>query len=198
MLANTDTAYCDPLLAIALTPDNPVTRTFVSAINMVRSSTRLAGRRTFGLDSNAYKRLLNAYFPGAGPVYVAQAINAVTAGASSAASDEFDELLALLLKHRADTGVETTWLAYAITACCMGDDHLWQDMGLDNRQQLSDLLQRHFPILFYKNTGNMRWKKFFYKQLCEQTGTFVCRAPSCSVCVDYQSCYGTEEEVLWL
>lgn len=197
MLAKTDTAYYDPLLAFARSPDNPITRTFVSAINMVRSSSRLAGRRTFGLDINAYKRMLDSYFPGAGSAYLPQVVNAVTINGASPLSDEFDELLTLLLKHRTDTGSETTWLAYAITACCMGDDHLWQDMSLDNRQQLSDLLQQRFPILYYKNTANMRWKKFFYKQLCEQAGAYVCRAPSCSVCVDYQNCYGLEDEGLW-
>lgn len=197
MLAKIDASYYDPLLAYARTPGNPVTRTFAAAINMVRSSSRLAGRRTFGLDINDYKLLLDTYFPGAGSAYLPQVVNAVKANESTVASDEFDELLALLLKHRTDTGSEMTWLAYAITACCMGDDHLWQDMGLENRQQLSDLLQRHFPILYYKNTGNMRWKKFFYKQLCEQAGAYVCRAPSCSVCVDYQNCYGSEEEGVW-
>ena len=195
MSAQTDTIYYDPLLAFAVSPDDPVTRTFASAINLVRSSSRLAGRRTFGLDINAYKRLLETYFPGAGSTYV-PVVNAVKTGASDTA-DEFDELLALLLKHRSDSCFETTWLAYAITACCMADDHLWQDMGLDNRQQLSDMLQQRFPVLYYKNTANMRWKKFFYKQLCEQAGVYVCRAPSCSVCVDYQNCYGSEEEGLW-
>lgn len=197
MLAKTHTANHDPLLAMAHDPDDPVIRTFVAAINIARSSSRLAGRPTFGLDINAFKSLLDTYFTGVGSAYLPQVINPINVGGSNAASDEFDELLALLLKHRSDTGTETTWLAYAVTACCMGDDHLWQDMGLDNRQQLSDLLQQRFQILFYKNTANMRWKKFFYKQLCEQAGAYVCRAPSCSVCVEYQKCYGSEEEGLW-
>jgi hypothetical protein len=39
----------------------------------------------------------------------------------------------------------------------------------------------------------MKWKKFLYKQLCEAEGLYLCRAPSCSVCVDHPLCYGSEE-----
>jgi nitrogen fixation protein NifQ len=42
----------------------------------------------------------------------------------------------------------------------------------------------------------MKWKKFLYKQLCEEEGLYVCRAPSCQVCVDYERCYGSEELVI--
>ena len=41
--------------------------------------------------------------------------------------------------------------------------------------------------------ADMKWKKFFYKQLCQTEGIHTCRAPSCEVCADYQACFGPED-----
>jgi nitrogen fixation protein NifQ len=191
--------YYDPLMGYARDPQDPVTQAFVSAIEMARSSSRLTGRAGFGLDADEFEALLNRYFPGAASVYLTPALRAslATGAARRVGTDEFDDLVVLLLEHRSDDSRESRWLAYAIAACCMGDDHLWQDMGLPNRQALSDLLARHFSALFARNTGGMRWKKFFYKQLCERDGAFVCRSPSCAECVEYSNCFGPEEESAW-
>jgi nitrogen fixation protein NifQ len=109
-------------------------------------------------------------------------------------SDEYEELARLLLDYRSDDRDETAWLASAIAAACLGNNHLWQDLGLANRQELSDLMQNHFAALYARNSGNMKWKKFFYKQLCDRSGINACRAPSCAVCDDYQKCFGPEKE----
>ncbi|HYE37184.1 nitrogen fixation protein NifQ [Methylocaldum sp.] len=194
-----DADHYDPLMAYAREPQDPVTRTFVSAIELARSSSRLSGRTGFGLDADEFGALLNRYFPGAEDAYLTPAFRAALAAGATrrVETDEFEDLVALLLEHRGDDSRESRWLAYAIAACCMGDDHLWQDMGLANRQVLSDLLARHFSALFARNTGGMRWKKFFYKQLCEREGAFVCRSPSCAVCVEYANCFGPEEDGAW-
>jgi len=193
------TSCYDPLMAYARDPQAPMTRAFVSAIELARSSSRLSGRAAFGLDADEFEALLNRYFPGAESVYLTPALRAaLTAGAARRVeTDEFEDLVALLLEHRSDDSRDSRWLAYVIAACCMGDDHLWQDMGLPNRQALSDLLARHFSTLFARNTGGMRWKKFFYKQLCEREGVFVCRSPSCAECGEYSNCFGPEEESAW-
>lgn len=88
---------------------------------------------------------------------------------------------------------ERGWVIGLIVAACLGSDHLWQDMGLFSRSELSALLQHNFPGLAAKNTKDMKWKKFIYKQLCEAEGLYVCRAPSCEVCKDYSVCFGAEE-----
>ncbi len=75
----------------------------------------------------------------------------------------------------------------------MRDDHLWQDLGLRNRAELGRLLARHFPALHAGNVNNMRWKKYFYRRICEMEGFTLCSAPHCSVCVDFDSCFGDEE-----
>lgn len=87
---------------------------------------------------------------------------------------------------------EAEWLINLLVAACLGNDHLWQDMGLFNRAELSALLNYNFPDMATRNTGDMKWKKFIYKQLCEAEGIYVCRAPSCEVCKDYPVCFGPE------
>ncbi|HEY3301018.1 MAG TPA: nitrogen fixation protein NifQ [Methylophilaceae bacterium] len=107
--------------------------------------------------------------------------------------DEFDDIVGLLTDYWSDNSEETGNLILFIADACMGENHLWQDMGLASREVLSSLMQCHFPDLFAKNTGNMKWKKFFYKQLCERAEIMICKSPSCGVCVDYQICFGAED-----
>lgn len=107
--------------------------------------------------------------------------------------EELDDLVGLLLDHGCDDSNETRHMAEFIANACMGDNHLWQDMGLPNRGALTELMQTRFPALAAKNTGGMKWKKFFYKQLCERADIFICKSPSCGVCVDYDKCFGPED-----
>ncbi|HEY3327549.1 MAG TPA: nitrogen fixation protein NifQ [Novimethylophilus sp.] len=108
-------------------------------------------------------------------------------------TDEFDDLVELLLDYRCDDSDATRDLAVFIAAACMGDNHLWQDMRLPNRAALTKLMQTRFPGLYAKNSSNMKWKKFFYKQLCERAEIFICKSPSCGVCVDYDKCFVSED-----
>ncbi len=145
-----------------------------------------------GLDAATQHRLLRRYFPGAD-------LAAVTAATEDAAcpalpAEEFDDLHALLIAHRSEDGEESRWLACTVATACLGNNHLWQDMGLPNRSVLSELLRRYFTTLHDKNTGNMKWKKFFYKQLCEQAEVMLCKAPGCNVCADYAICFGPESD----
>ncbi len=113
----------------------------------------------------------------------------------AARCDEFDDLLELLLDHRTVDDDESRWLAHAVATASMGTNHLWQDMGLADRGALSWLMTHHFSALAMRNTGDMKWKKFFYRQLCERASLFICRSPSCGVCTDYAQCFGPEEGV---
>lgn len=106
---------------------------------------------------------------------------------------ERDDLLTLLLEHRAGRDLSELWMAEIVTAACMANDHLWQDLGLWNRADLSRLMLENFPALAAKNVKDMKWKKFLYKQLCQREGVYVCRSPSCEVCADYAKCFGPEE-----
>ncbi|MDO9106892.1 MAG: nitrogen fixation protein NifQ [Methylovulum sp.] len=105
---------------------------------------------------------------------------------------EKDDLVKLLQQFAATQSADTDIIIAIIVAGCLGSDHLWQDLGLWSRAQLSAMLQYNFPALAAKNDKDMKWKKFLYKQLCEMEGLYLCRAPSCDVCIDYPNCYGKE------
>ncbi len=106
---------------------------------------------------------------------------------------EKDDLVNLLKQFRKTKKKESDWIINIIVAGCLGSDHLWQDLGLWSRSQLSAMLRYNFPELAEKNDQDMKWKKFLYKQLCEAEGLYLCRVPSCEVCIDYSKCYGSEE-----
>jgi nitrogen fixation protein NifQ len=108
-------------------------------------------------------------------------------------TEERGELIKLLDLHRAGVEIAETWIGTIVASGCMASDHLWQDLGLWSRHDLSALMIRNFPALAAKNDRDMRWKKFLYKQLCEQEGIYLCRAPSCAQCVDYPLCFSPEE-----
>ena len=110
-------------------------------------------------------------------------------------ADEVADLLALLLDHAdsaAGNADERAAIAGTVALACLGDKHLWQDLQFDSRAELSALMRRWFPALVVKNSGDMKWKKFLYKQLCEREELFICKAPSCAVCCDRAACFGPE------
>lgn len=108
--------------------------------------------------------------------------------------DEFEDLIQLLMEYALDQNQNTYALARLIAGtCCSGRNHLWQDLKLASRAELSALMQHYFPALVAKNSGDMKWKKFFYRQLCERENVLICKSPSCGVCTDYELCFGPEE-----
>ena len=107
--------------------------------------------------------------------------------------EEKEELIELLDAHRAGQDASERWMSVIVATGCMANDHLWEDLGLWSRRDLSELMARNFPALGANNDRDMKWKKFLYKQLCEREGVYLCRAPSCAVCRDYPLCFGPEE-----
>ncbi|HET9701500.1 MAG TPA: nitrogen fixation protein NifQ [Burkholderiales bacterium] len=171
------------LLALAR---NPADLRAVALAGVIGEALR-AGRAPLirGLEEDGFQRLLARHFPGASLANGA-------AAAADPALDEFEDLVALLLEHAADDAEDTRWLALAVASASLGDNHLWQDMGLPSRRELNELLRRWFPSLHARNAGDMKWKKFFYRQLCERAEVLICRSPSCAVCADYRHCFGPE------
>ncbi|HEY3347492.1 MAG TPA: nitrogen fixation protein NifQ [Nitrospirota bacterium] len=107
---------------------------------------------------------------------------------------EYDDLYGLLSSNVTDMDSrESEWLARIIAVACMGDDHLWQDMGLPSRSMLSSIMEAHFRPLHDLNSSDMKWKRFFYKRICEEGGFMLCKSPSCSSCIDRAKCFGPEE-----
>lgn len=141
-----------------------------------------------GLDLGDFRALMARHFPGFSlPAPLAHAPALGERGA------EWDELHVLLMEYRAGVDpASESWMALIVATACMGGDHLWQDLGLWSRVDLTKLMADNFPGLSALNQRDMKWKKFLYKQLCERTGVYVCRAPSCAVCADYAKCFGPE------
>lgn len=110
--------------------------------------------------------------------------------------DEVEDLLALLIDFAdmgAGTEAERRAVAETVAVACLGDNHLWQDLQLASRAELSALMSRWFPRLAARNDRDMKWKKFLYKQLCEREEILICKAPSCAVCTDVARCFGPED-----
>lgn len=139
-----------------------------------------------GLEPGQFEHLCNRHFPGID--LPSQAMSGIRGDFSRML--EKDDLVNLL-KHFA-VAEDSDLMISIIVAGSLGSDHLWQDLGLWNRGQLTALLEHNFPGLAIKNDKNMKWKKFLYKQLCESEGLYLCRMPSCDVCIDYSKCYGDE------
>ncbi|MCU1797195.1 nitrogen fixation protein NifQ [Pectobacterium polaris] len=80
-----------------------------------------------------------------------------------------------------------------IASTSLGFNHLWQDLGLDSRDELRELMTDCFPALVAMNANNMRWKKFFYRQRClHSEGELICRSPSCDDCCEWAHCFAPE------
>jgi len=140
-----------------------------------------------GLDEKDFATLLTNHFPG-----VAVVIRRVE-NITDPRELERDDVFGLLLEHRANRNMSEQWMAEIVTAACMANDHLWQDLGLWSRDHLSRLMTQNFPSLAARNVYDMKWKKFLYKQLCEKEGINACRSPSCEYCADYLKCFGPED-----
>jgi len=142
-----------------------------------------------GLTPEKYRQLFADHFPG-----VEWPEDELGRGALDVERmPERDDLIQLMVDSRTGLDESELLIAEVVAAACLGLDHLWQDMGLWSRSELSDLLLHNFPALAQRNDRDMKWKKFLYKQLCDQQGIYVCRAPSCDVCSEYHVCFGPEE-----
>jgi len=142
-----------------------------------------------GLQPMQFQRLMRLCFPGyplSGKAYSAKT-------ADFSRMLEKQDLEQYLRRYAAAENEYSEWLIGLLVAACLGSNHLWQDLGLWSRQDLSDMLTQYFPEMKALNHKDMKWKKFLYKQLCEAEGIYVCRAPSCEVCKDYSQCFGAEE-----
>ena len=57
-----------------------------------------------------------------------------------------------------------------LTRACLRPDHLWRDLGLSGREDVTALLTRHYPGLAARNVRNLRWKQYLAYAACEHAG----------------------------
>ena len=103
-----------------------------------------------------------------------------------------EECLRELLSRHASGGKISLAIAAIVARRALLPNHLWQDLGLRNRRELSWLMERHFERLAARNSQDMKWKKYLYRAICRDEGFALCVAPSCSECSDSDKCFGEE------
>jgi nitrogen fixation protein NifQ len=148
---------------------------------------------TVGLEAPALAALAGVLFPGAADELVKMA-----AGSAPAPGPEESAVIDILLIYASGALDFVRPLAAMIARRCQEPRHLWQDLGLRDRSELSQLMHTHFPRLKARNSGDMKWKKFLYRMVCGSEGFTLCPAPVCSDCDDFAACFGAEEGVAQL
>jgi nitrogen fixation protein NifQ len=101
-------------------------------------------------------------------------------------------LLELLTRGTTAGSAFERLLAGMIARRSQRPNHLWQDLGLANRNELSRLMTEWFAPLARRNTQDMKWKKFFARMICRDAAYTLCTAPSCNACNDFDACFGDE------
>lgn len=139
---------------------------------------------TCGLDAAEQAELIRRLCPGAGWSEAPDVPLVRDAGEAA--------LVDLLVRGATSGSRFRHFLAEMIARRAQCPNHLWQDLGLQDRGELSRLMNRHFAPLARRNVGDMKWKKFFYRQMCRDEAYALCRAPSCDLCADFTTCFGDE------
>lgn len=95
-----------------------------------------------------------------------------------------------LLAHAASDAPAVTLLAGCLATACMGPHHLWQDLGLSGRAEVSRLMALAFPTLFASNVHDLRWKRHLFLSLGRTLGVADLKPPKCSLCDQFDDCMG--------
>lgn len=163
-------------------------------------------RLALGVDEAALRSLVSRHFPGLLDLWTHGPCLRPSLGlpcphvnlpadhghfADRILEQEESDLRRLLLRHGAGRGPWPTAFARLVARACMEPDHLWTSLGLEHRDQLNTMMRHHFPGLAALNRGDMRWKKFFYKLLCDEEKVWTCKASSCEICPHHSECYVT-------
>ncbi|BBU32817.1 hypothetical protein BTHE68_65510 (plasmid) [Burkholderia sp. THE68] len=171
------------LLAHAIHPDAPDTVLFARLIGARIESNDLL---LLGLDAGAFAALIGGHFPGAA---VGRVPGAILGSPHRAFVRDLHGLLMwhdrTATRHREDARC----LATIIAAASLRPDHLWRDLGLDGRDDVSEMLERHYPALVARNVANLRWKKFLAQEVAYARSVAPMGAPGCPGCEDYGFCY---------
>jgi nitrogen fixation protein NifQ len=183
-----DPLTADPLrawLGKATEPESADTRLFAKLIAARDARDELA---LLGLQAHAWHALLARRFSRASiaplPLMVIPSEHA-----------SFVHALHALLVANASCAVhpdDAQCLATIIAHACLRPDHLWRDLGLAGRDEVTWMLTRYFPELVARNVDNLRWKKFLAAQCALSLGLEPGPAPGCPGCEDYGYCFARQ------
>jgi nitrogen fixation protein NifQ len=180
MLLNRSLApACDPLDGHVLA--------CVLAIAAEESASERSLAEALGVSGSSLRGAIAEYFPNA-----LHGLEAFGLDPEVIVEAEEQSLRTLLQRSRSTRGPFSSLMAAIVARRAMQPNHLWQDLGLTNRGELSALMRRHFAPLALRNSQDMKWKKFFYRMICRDDSYRLCAAPTCSECCDFTGCFGDE------
>ena len=142
-----------------------------------------------GVPQNALDALFKRHFPN---IAKPPRIPALPATLPASAHADFLSALAALLQTHANPSTnedDTRCIAAIVAHACLRPDHLWRDLGLSGRDDVTSMLERYFPTLVIRNTASLRWKKFLARELALARGTEPGPAPGCPGCEDFGYCF---------
>ncbi|MGE4436994.1 nitrogen fixation protein NifQ [Achromobacter sp.] len=173
-------------------PDHPDARFLATVIGKSLAHRDLA--RT-GLSPAELVEVLANLFPGApaGAGLRAQ-LPAYAARGLASPQPDFTRRLRVLLDACSGQAMTTAWVTSVLAHACLRPDHLWRDLGLSGREDVTALLTRHYPGLVARNSRNLRWKQFLAYSAFEHAGLPPQAAPGCGTCEDHAFCYGNQRE----
>ncbi|SAL06314.1 hydrogenase [Caballeronia calidae] len=172
------------LLADACDAGNADTVAFARLIGIRLHAQEL---RLLGLGSAELAALFARHFPRF-KIDIALPIAVI----SSPHRQFISELRDLLLSHDVTAAVSSDdahCLAAIVATACQRPDHLWRDLGLSGRDDVSAILARHYPRLVARNVNALRWKKFLAQEVALAHGRPATFAPGCPGCEDFAHCY---------
>jgi nitrogen fixation protein NifQ len=178
MQANAATA-CDPF------DGHVLACVFAAAVDECRAGGSFTD--ALGISGSALRGNIEKYFPG-----TLEGLEIFDLDVEPAVNEDERCLRELLLRFRTASSQINSLLTLLVARRATRPNHLWQDLGLANRGELSKLMLRHFATLARRNDQDMKWKKFFYRMICRDDGFSMCVAPCCSECGDFDGCFGSE------
>ena len=178
MQANATTA-CDPF------DGHVLASVFTAAVYECRAGGSFTD--ALGICGSTLRRNIEVHFPG-----TLEGLEMFKLDAQPIINEDDKCLRELLWRFRTASSPINSLLTSIVARRATRPNHLWQDLGLANRGELSRLMMRHFVTLARRNDQDMKWKKFFYRMICRDEGFSMCVAPCCSECGDFNSCFGSE------
>ncbi|SDC08091.1 nitrogen fixation protein NifQ [Paraburkholderia lycopersici] len=175
---------CDALTGVPSAPRTPDAWLFARlvAAREVRGELALLGLSRSQLEALGARHFVGAPSEGAQhALFVANAEHAAFAAAMHG-------FLVSLAAPQADPG-DVRCLAAIIARACLRPDHLWRDLGLRGRDDVTRMLERFFPEVVARNAEGLRWKKLLARELAQATGAAPGPAPGCPGCEDFGFCF---------
>ncbi|EON11026.1 NifQ family protein [Pandoraea sp. SD6-2] len=176
-------------MSVSLTPSHSRTEAALFA-SLLRANATPERVARLGLSGAAMAALLRRHFAPVPQAWHALAADLPTPAWASHAT--FVAEMREMLRRRADPilhPADAADMATILATACLRPDHLWRDLGLTGREDVTALLTHCFPSLVIENTANLRWKRFLAEACARAYGRAPAPAPGCPGCEAYGECF---------